>query len=254
MADRLFVYDLDGTLMKSDFYMKPTHEACVLIMRTLGDHSPTLNEIKRRHNKLDRAMIYQKDPDTGRLYYYTKKRFPMSLVKIYEMLCEEAGVEPSLKIRNRLFKIGQTAFDQSRYIRKIKPEAFLSAKFHKEQGDVMIILTKGDSRVQNDKRTALGKAGLLKYFTDFVVVTDSKYKYFKLIRSRHPGMKCYSVGDTYSDDIRPAIKAGYTGIWIPSEGNWKEIGKIQRIDRSRSKRKSRRFSHLMEIVERYHNI
>lgn len=254
MANRLLVVDLDGTLMNSDFYRKPTHEACVLIMRKLGECSPTLNEIKRRHNELDRAMIYQKDPDTGRLYYYTKKRFPMSLVRIYEVLCEDSGVEPSLKTRNQLFRLGQMAFDQTRYIRKIKPESFPFAKFHKEQDDILIILTKGDSRVQNDKKLALKKAGLLKYFAAFIVVTDSKYRYFKLIKSRHPGMKCYSVGDTYADDIRPAIKAGFTGIWIPSEGNWKEIGKINRIDRSRSKRRSKRFSHLMEVVERYHSI
>src|SRR3989344_4908487 len=137
MANRLLVVDLDGTLMNSDFYRKPTHVACVLIMRKLGAHSPTLNEIKQRHNELDKAMIYQKDPDTGCLYYYTKKRFPMSLVKIYEVLCEEAGIEPSLNVRNELFRFGKMAFDQSRYIRKIKPEAFLFAKFHKEQGDVL---------------------------------------------------------------------------------------------------------------------
>ncbi len=254
MANRLLVVDLDGTLMNSDFYQKPKHEACVLIMRKLGDCSPTLNEIKRRHSKLDRTMIYQKDPDTGCLYYYTKKRFPMSLVRIYEILCGEAGVEPSLKARNELFEIGQKAFDQSRYIRKIKPEAFLFAKFHKEQGDILVILTKGDGRVQNDKKLALKKAGLLKYFDAFIVVTDSKYRYFKIIKSRYPGRRCYSVGDTYADDIGPSIKAGYIGFWIPSDGNWKEDGRLKRIDKARSKRHSKRFSHLMEAVEKYHSL
>lgn len=254
MANRLLVVDLDGTLMNSDFYRKPTHEACVLIMRKLGAHSPTLNEIKRRHNELDKAMIYQKDPDTGCLYYYTKKRFPMSLVKIYEALCEEACVEPSLKIRNQLFSLGKMAFDQSRYVRKIKPEAFPFAKFYKEQGDILVILTKGDVQVQGDKRRALKKSGLLKYFDAFIVVTDSKYRYFKIIKSRYPGRRCYSIGDTYADDIGPSIKAGYIGFWIPSDGNWKEDGRLKRIDRARSKRHSKRFSHLMETVEKYNSL
>ena len=251
MADKVWVFDLDGTMMKTDFYVKPTEEACVEIKRALGDRSPTLAEIKRRHAVLDKQMIYMKNPDTGRLYYYTKPRFPTSLCKTYEILCKEAGIELNVQVIRRLYGIGLQAFRQDRYIRKIKPEAFLVAKFLKERGDTLLIVTKGDKKIQGDKIKALKKAGLLKYFEFVFIPIDSKYSDFKLIKSRFKGVGYYSIGDTYADDIIPAIKAGYRGIWIPYEFNWKEMGKVKQINRRRSKRKSKRFGNLMEIVENY---
>ena len=254
MAGKVFVWDLDGTAMNSDFYVKPTEEACVEIMRVLGDKSPTLAEIKRRHAELDKQMIYMKNQDTGRLYYYTKARFPTSLCKIYEILCRETKSELNVQVIRNIYKIGLKAFRQDRYIRKIKPQAFLLAKFLKDKGDTLVIVTKGDKSIQGDKIRALKKAGLLRYFDAFFIPIDSKYGEFKLIKSRYKGTAYYSIGDTYADDIVPAIKAGYSGIWIPYEHNWKEIGKVKQIDRKRSKRKSRRFANLIEIKENYHRL
>lgn len=251
MADKVWVFDMDGTVMKSDFYVKPTEEACVEIMRILGDKSPTLAEIKRRHAELDKQMIYMKNQATGRLYYYTKARFPTSLCKIYEILCKEAGLDLDVQVMRKLYRIGLKAFRQDRYIRKIMPQARLVAKFLKDKGDTLVIVTKGDRGIQGDKIRALKKIGLMKYFDEFLIPVDSKYGDFKLIKARYEADAYYSVGDTYLDDIVPAIKLGYTGIWIPYEYNWKEIGKIKKIDRKRSKRNSRRFANLMEIIENY---
>ncbi|MBU6142161.1 HAD family hydrolase, partial [Patescibacteria group bacterium] len=248
---KVLVFDLDGTMMKTDFYVKPTEEACVEIKRALSDHSPTLAEIKRRHAELDKQMIYMKNPDTGRLYYYTKPRFPTSLCKIYEILCKEAGIDLNVQVIRRLYSIGLQAFRQDRYVRKIKPEVAHVLKFLKEKGDTLVIITKGDKKIQGDKIKALKKAGLLKYFDAVFIPIDSKYSDFKLVKSRYKGSSYYSIGDTYADDIIPAIKAGYRGIWIPYEFNWKEIGKVKQINRRRSKRMSKRYSNLIEIVENY---
>ncbi len=254
MADKVWVFDLDGTMMKTDFYVKPAEEACVEIKRVLGDRSPALAEIKRRHAELDKQMIYMKNPDTGRLYYYTKSRFPTSLCKIYEILCKEIGIDLNVQVIRRLYSVGLQAFRQDRYARKIKPEAFLVAKFLKEKGDILLIVTKGDKKIQGDKIRALKKAGLLKHFDHVFIPIDSKYSDFKLIKSRYKGSAYYSVGDTYADDIIPAIKAGFRGIWIPYEFNWKEMGRVKQINRRRSKRRSKRLGNLMEIVENYHKL
>lgn len=251
MASKVWVFDLDGTLMNSDFYQKPTEEACTEIMRALGDKSPSFAEIKRKHGELDKRMVYLRNPDTGKLYLYTKQRFPTSLVKIYEIFCKETGIDMSVPVTRRLYAIGLKAFKEERYIRKIKPQSFSIAKFLKEQGDILVILTKGDKRVQGDKKRALKKAGLLKYFDDFIIAPDSKYAYFKLIKSRYEGSSYYSVGDTYKDDIMPGIKAGYFGIYIPYLLNWKEVGKFKRIEQGRSKKNSNHYDNLMEIVEKY---
>lgn len=252
MANRAWVFDLDGTLMDTlDLYRKPAEEAYTLIMRKLSSHPPSFNEIKSRHGALDKEMVYQKDPDTGKAYLYTKKRFPTSLVKIYEILCKEAGLEPSFSVMRQIYRIGLKAFNQERYRRKIKPQAFSIAKFLKEKGDTLVILTKGDKRIQGDKRRALQKAGLLKYFEEFIIVPDDKAEAFRMIMHRYAGEKYYSVGDTYMADIMPAIRHGYFGIYIPSPANWMEIGKLKRIERRRSKNRSNKYGNLMEIAEKY---
>jgi FMN phosphatase YigB (HAD superfamily) len=254
VANKVWVFDLDGTLMNSDFYKKPAEEAYAEIMRALGDKSPSFAEIKSRHNDFDKAMIYVKNPSTGKLYLYSKQRFPTSLVKFYEMLCKEAGAETDFSLMRKLYNIGLKAFKEERYIRKIKAQAFTVAKFLKGKGDTLLVLTKGDKRVQGDKRRALKKAGLLKYFDDFIIAPDSKYGFFKLIRSRYKGDAYYSIGDTYADDILPAIKAGYFGVYIPFSLNWKEIGKFKRIERRRSKKNSNRYDNLVEIAEKYDHL
>lgn len=252
MANRVWVFDLDGTLMDTlDLYRKPLEKAFALIMEVLGDNSPTLSEIKLRHNILDRALIYKVNPLTGRLYYYTKQRFPTSLVEIYKLLCREAGIESDCAVERRLYKIGLEAFKRERYRRKIKPQVLPLVRFLTGQGDTLLILTKGDKGVQGDKKRTLKEAGLLKYFRDFLIAEDKKDSFFRSVTRQYPSESYYSVGDTYYDDIVPAIKHGYFGIYIPSPANWKEIGKLKKIERRRSKTRSRRYEGLMEIREKY---
>ncbi|MBI4992463.1 MAG: HAD family hydrolase [Candidatus Harrisonbacteria bacterium] len=252
MANRVWVFDLDGTLMDTlDLYRKPAEEAYTLIMRKLGDHSPSFNEIKERHSILDKEMIYQKDPDTGKLYLFTKKRFPTSLVKIYEILCKEAGIEPSFLVMRKIYRIGLKAFNQERYRRKIKPQAFMIAQFLKKRGDILFILTKGDRRIQGDKRRALKEAGLLKFFKAFIIVPDDKGPALKSIKETYPDNERYCIGDTYKADIMPGIKWGFFGVYIPSNANWMEVGRLKWIEQQRSKRRSNRYANLMEIAEKY---
>lgn len=252
MADKVWVFDLDGTLMDTlDLYRKPAEEAYMLIIKALGDESPSFAVIKQRHSELDKAMIYQKDPDTNKPYLYTKKRFPTSFVRIYELLCKEAKLEPRFSVMRRLYSIGLKAFNQERYRRKIKSQAFLIFQFLKKQGDTIIILTKGDGRVQGDKRRALKKAGLLKFVKAFIIVPDDKEPAFRGIKTAYPGDAHYTVGDTYGADIVPAIKCGYFGVYIPSDANWMEVGKLMKIERRRSKYNSNHYSNLMEIAEKY---
>ncbi len=252
MAKAVWVWDLDGTAMDTlDLYRKPAEEAYAEIMKVLGSQSPTFAELKARHNVLDKQMVYQNDPDTRKPYLYTKKRFPTSLVEIYKVLSKEAGMEPSFMVMRRLYAIGLKAFNQERYRRKIKSQAFALARFLKKKGDTLIFLTKGDRRIQGDKRRALKKAGLLKYFTDFIIAADDKYASFVTIMAKYEGESYFSIGDTYAADIVPAIKAGYFGIYIPSHENWMEVGKRKDIERLRSKRKSSHYANLMEIAEKY---
>jgi len=259
MAKRVWVFDLDGNCMDSlDLYRKPIARAASLIIETLGAKAPSEHEIRIRHNKLQKAMVYETNPQTRKPYFYTKSRFPTSLVKMYRILCEEAGIKVNEKIAKQIFSIGFEVFNKKRYLRKIKPSLLPLCKFLKRRGDVIIILTKGDKEVQGDKREALRKAGILKYcdsryFPDgFIIAEDTKDKYFKEIREKYgEEMLYYSVGDTYADDIAPALKLEYFGIYIPSHFNWKEIGKLKAINRQRNKKRSNKYHDLSEIRRKY---
>ena len=124
-------------------------------------------------------------------------------------------------------------------------------KFLHNQGDVLVILTKGDKTVQGDKRRVLKQIGLLRYFKEFIIVDDNKEKAFRDIQRRYKAKRYFSIGDTYGWDILPAIKFGYFGIYTPSPANWMEMGKLKRIERRRSKINSNRYESLIEIKEKY---
>lgn len=259
MANKVFVLDLDGTCMNTlDLYRKPIARAASLIIETLGGKAPSEHEIRIRHNKLQKAMIYENNPQTKRPYYYTKPRFPTSLVRMYKILCEEAGIKVNEKIAKQIFRIGFGVFNKKRYLRKIMPSLLPLCKFLKKRGDIIIILTKGDKEVQGDKREALRKAGVLKYcdsryFSDgFIIVEDDKESKFREIRKKYGTDKIYyTIGDTYFDDIDLALKYKYFGIYIQSSFNWKEVGKLKEINRRRNKKRSNKYRDLSEVRRKY---
>ena len=249
MANKVWVVDVDGTVMNTlDFYRKAIEEACSLIIEVLGSKAPSEHEIRIRHNKIQQEMVYETNPNTGSPYFYSKDKFPTSLVRIYGILCKEAGMETDERVEEQLFGIGFKVFDKKRYLRKIKPSLLPVCKFLNKRGDIIIFLTKGDEEVQGDKKEALKKAGILKYCKEFIIAEDTKDDDFRKIRKRYGGDKLYySVGDTYFDDIAPALRYGYFGIYIPSPFNWKEIGKLREINRKRDKKRSNRYRDLSEV-------
>ena len=253
MANKVWVFDLDGTGMNTlDLYRKPLENACSLMIEVLGNKAPSEHEIRLRHNKLDREMIYEINPKNGKPFFYAKNRFPTSLVRIYKILCKEAGVKVDRKIASKIFQIGLEVFNKRRYLRKIKPSFLPLCKFLNKRGDIIIILTKGDKEVQGDKIDALKKAGILKYCKGFIIAEDAKDKCFEEIRKKYGEDKLYySVGDTYLDDMVPALKLGYFGIYIPSLFNWKEMGRLSEINRRRNKKRSNRYRDLSEIRRKY---
>ena len=253
MAKRVWVFDLDGTIMNSlDLYRKPLERACSLIIETLGSKAPSEHKIRIRHNKIDRAMTHEINPKTRKPYLYTKARFPTSLVRIYKILCKEAGIRINPKISDRIFNIGFDVFNKKRYARKIKVSFLPLCKFLNKRGDIIVILTKGNKEVQSDKRDALKKAGVMKYCKEFLIAEDAKERFFKAICTKYGGnLLYYTVGDTYADDIAPALKHGFFGIYIPSPFNWKEIGKLRDINRKRDKKRSNKYIDLSEIRRKY---
>lgn len=257
---RVWVFDLDGILMDTGvLYRKSQELAFELIIESLGDRAMTLKEISSRQHLIDCKLAHCINPRTEKLYAYTKYRFPTSLVLTYEILCKEVGLKPKESVKKKLYKIGLSTFDKRKYPKLIKPHALSVFKFLHSRGDIIYVLTKGDKEIQGDKREVLKKIGFGKYWKGFRIAPNAKRGDFrfiakKYIRKYKKATHLFSIGDTYEADIGPALKEGYFGIYIHSVGNWLEIGKLAKIELKRDKKRTRHYSNIIEVKEKYQTL
>ncbi len=250
----LLVFDLDDTLMDTAVvYFKAIDEACRYMMSNavFGDQSPTLAKLKQKQLEIDAALRTKIDPNTKKPYYYSRDRFPLSLVNTYKYFCKELGIETDHMVEKKLFKIGESVYLKvGEYAKYFKPEAAKVLSFLYEKGNILMLLTKGDRSVQSRKIRAMERLGLKKFFTKIRVVKDKNQGIFRKLRKGHSDKLLFSVGNEYPSDIEPAIKEGFFGVYIPSLAVW-EKGKMEKIEEMRDKCHSNRYDDLLEIKRKY---
>lgn len=248
----LFVFDLDGPLMKTgELYDGALAVLAELVFKEFGGKI-FKREILRRQNELDRKMLQEINPRTGEKYLYNKSRFPLSLVRTYEVLCLENGKKCSVEISRQLREAGRRVFDKAEYMRIIRREVLPLFRFLHKMGCLVVILTKGSDQVQLDKKHTLKKAGIMRYVKEFIVVSDDKGGKLKEIREKYAALRYYCIGDTYLEDVLPGMEIGYFGIHIPYKLNWKERGKSGKIEAMRDKKRSVKFKSIAEIQKKFH--
>lgn len=237
-ADKLqtvLVFDLDDTLIDNlHDYAKPILDATWLIIQALGSKAPHVSGIIALEQEIDLARRKETNPTTGKPYDYSMERFPSSLVRTYEVICEKAGVEMDIKVAETIHAVGMQAFDIEQYKRNIKPMAIATVRWCSDHGFVPMLLSAGDKRVQSNKLAAL-RAG--DFFWGGVHIVDKKTSdIFRELRRKYDGYRFWSIGNNYESDIVPALEAGYGGVWIPVE-TWETLGKMDeiraKVDRSR---------------------
>lgn len=235
---KLFVFDLDDTIRYCvQDYADAILTAPKIIVKALGPKAPHVRTIIDLAAEIDHRRIHEINPTTGELFYYSMERFPGSCVETYREICNKLGVNPDSAVEKLLWEMGMTAFDESLYRQNIHPHAKEVLDFLIEQGDCLVLLTKGDSQVQKRKIKAL-KAEGIDHFTMILITKWSKTpQTFQNIHRNHlSDLSPISVGNSYDSDIVPALEAGYFGIYIPLE-TWEELGKMEeikaRVDRSR---------------------
>jgi HAD superfamily hydrolase (TIGR01549 family) len=83
------------------------------------------------------------------------------------------------------------------------------------RGCVVGIISNGGSELQRKKLSMLGLS-----FSDNHIFISSELSFakpsielFQFVKSRTQAANFYYVGDSFSFDIHPAVKAGWTGIW-----------------------------------------
>lgn len=256
MADKVWVFDLDDTLMNTaEIYQFVLDKACKFIGKHFGDRSPTISQLKQKQLEIDSALRTKINPVTREPYLYTMERFPLSLVETYKHFCKELNLESSHMVERELYEVGMKVYlSVKQYRKKIKKEAKIVIPFLRAQGDILVLLTKGDKRIQGRKLKALAKDGLLKYFGRHKkVVRDKNQGVFRRIKKKFSNKKrFFTVGNEYRSDIEPALREGYFGIYIPVTiaAVW-DKGKLEKIEEDRDKRNSNRYSNLLEIRDKY---
>lgn len=225
----LIVWDLDDTLMDNVHdYSSSILESINTIVQVLGRRAPHVKEIMRIEDEIDTARITQINPKTGEQFLFSKDRFPGSLAETYRYICVEVGVQPYQSVEDRLWEIGSRAFDKNRYRKNIHPAAKNILLTAKAQGFVQVLMTKGDTWVQERKLEALDRAGLLDVFSWTEIVPQKGQAEFREVIAEFEGQYdcapalAVSIGNSYGSDIEPALDVGFSGILVPV-WNWEEI-------------------------------
>jgi putative hydrolase of the HAD superfamily len=252
----VWVFDLDDTLMRTtELYARKIKKAYYFICRHhLREHAPTLSQFQQKQREIDSDLRRRINPITKKPYFYAMERFPLSLVETYEYFCQQANLKFCHEVADELKRIGNEVYlSAKQYRKKFKPEIGNLLPFLKNKGDVLVLLTKGDRRVQIRKIRALRQLGLLRCFTAYYIVRDKNREIFRRIRRRFKTATAFfSVGNEYPSDIEPAIKAGFFGVYIPiAEAAVWEKGKLEKIEEDRDKENSNRYDNLLEIKRKY---
>lgn len=247
---RLFVFDLDDTLIDNVHdYTEPILDSIKIIIQALGSKAPHVTKLITIEHEIDARRVHEINPETGKEFLYCMERFPGSQVETYREICQQIGVDPNPAVEAELYQTGMQAFDESRYRRNIKPGAKVVLDFLHDQGDTLVLLSKGDPRVQEKKLVALRQAGL-NCFTKVLVVDTKTPEMFREIRDEFAGLSPISVGNSYDSDIIPALEVGYFGIYIPVE-TWEVIGKMEEIAAKVDKSHCLIFTDIRSIIIHY---
>ncbi len=206
--DKVFIYDLDDTLIPNQHdYTVAQLEFIKFVNEKIGFRAPDIQSIINEQVAIDNKRV--KDMK------FKMERFPGSIRLAYQTICEKLGVEFTNDDLDQAYTIGMLAFDKKRYEQQgLVPHASETLDFLARQGDTLILLTKGDKKVQNMKIEA---NKLDKWFPQvFVTPTKSAEMLSNISRDYFP-KKTWHVGNSIRSDVEPAIQAGIGMIYIPCE-------------------------------------
>ncbi len=214
---KVFLFDLDDTLMRNEYtYSLATMKFFDLLLEVFNKRLPFIGGVAHRVEEVSHSMVKENDPATGQPFGFSINRFPETLVRCYEELCENGWGEYRSEIAEQVRTVGLSAFDKELYKKTgLVDNAVETLRFLEAQGDILALITKGDPEVQKRKIEALE---LHRWFPFREVVDKKDEELF--LRWKHAfgdvnPLMTFSVGNSFSSDIRPALKAGIGAIFIP---------------------------------------
>lgn len=164
-------------------------------------------EAERTLDTVERERV----PLTG----YAPEEFARSLVIAYERLCERHGQLVNDQVANAVWEIGRAVIGHPMVLLDGVEEtlAWLSGRFR------LLLLTKGDREVQEDKLT---RSGLRHLFDAVHVVSEKDAEVMRelLVRYELQPKRTWMVGNSPRSDINPALEAGIGAVYVPHPNTW----------------------------------
>lgn len=194
----LLIFDGDDTLWVTEPLYDDARSRAAQIVEAGGLDAMAWDALER---SIDVANVAR--------FGMSAERFPTSCVEALDAVAGEAGRSVPVELRTAVWDAGSSVF------RSVAPlvdgaEDVLSALGGTFR---LVLLTKGDERVQ---RKRIDESGLERHFELVRVVSTKDAGAFRHIRetSAVQPRRAWSIGNSLSSDVLPALEAGVEAIWI----------------------------------------
>jgi putative hydrolase of the HAD superfamily len=198
------IIDADDTLWENNIF----YEECLADFADLmAEQGFDRDEAEHTADVVERERI----PQVG----YAVEEFARSLVIAYQTLCKRHGRRCSDDVAAAATEIGLRAADYPIVLLDGVEETldWLSGRYR------LLLLTKGDPSVQEDK---LVRSGLGGFFDEVHVVPEKDADVFRDLIARydlHP-KRTWMVGNSPRSDVNPAVEAGIAAVYVPHPNTW----------------------------------
>jgi len=196
------VFDGDDTLWYNSYkYHLPILKCAEIICKALNIKSIHPLDLLKIFDEIDRKSIKKEG--------FSKNRFPNSWLITYRRICLQRNIKPDKKVEEKILstarKFSQPPFPMVKDVKRV-------LRILKKRGYYLILLTAGDSEVQNRK---IKYNRLDRYFDEIKIVTRDKNIELKKIAKRFGVNKVWMIGNSQRSDIAAALSIPIKAIYIP---------------------------------------
>jgi len=198
------IVDADDTLWENNIYYERAIAAFAELMETQGFGR---EEAESMVDVVERERI----PLVG----YAPEEFARSLDIAYRRLCEEYARPVEKEVSEAVREIGRAVIEYPIMLL----EGVMETLTQLHGRCRLLLLTKGDREVQEDK---LARSGLARFFEGVHVVSEKDADVIRDLLARYElrPEETWMVGNSPRSDINPALEAGIGAVYVPHPNTW----------------------------------
>lgn len=204
-------FDIDDTLVIGTGYRfrRAVLESCLIILDAFAPEPVSPTKLLQLQHEYDVELM----PTYG----YARARFCRSLTETYRHIAKSRGRPVQRQVLRRLYRTAGQAF-RPPYV--VAPQAYAVLDELQARGHPLSAVTIGTPRIQARK---LSLTKLDRYFGRAVFFARDADEKQAVIARCLLGLHCrpgVMVGDSLHHDIRTALAAGVTAVWVRTPDLW----------------------------------